>query len=220
MAIGTDTLVHNTCLKYKGKTIAVLPCGFNRIYPKQNKELLKKIIDENGLILTEYEDDVKATYTTFLERNRIVAGLGKGLLVIEALYRSGTSVTAKFAFKMNKKVCAIPRKPGNAYSVGTNNLIRNGAYLITSVKDILEVLPEFSNRKIRNIKAKNTNRQVKEEYRQIYYCLKNEFINVDKISEMSGKDIRETIEILTLMEIDGLVEFEIGRGYKKKEEEV
>ena len=110
MAIGTDTLVHKTCLKYKGKTIAVLPCGFYQIYPKNNRKLLEKIIAADGLALTEYSPEMFADYNTFLERNRIVAALGKGLLVIEALHRSGTSVTANFAFKAKRNVYAIPRR--------------------------------------------------------------------------------------------------------------
>ena len=110
MAIGTDTLVHKTCLKYGGKTIAVLPCGFDNIYPSRNKNLFQEIIAENGLALTEYEKEVKAEYNNFLARNRIVAALGIGTLIIEASHRSGTTVTANFAFKTNKIVCAIPRK--------------------------------------------------------------------------------------------------------------
>ena len=88
-----------------------MPCGLKNIYPLENEELFKNIIENNGLALTEYENYFEATYTSFLERNRIVAGLGKGLLVIEALHRSGTSVTANIAFKSNKIVFAIPRKP-------------------------------------------------------------------------------------------------------------
>lgn len=110
MALGTDTMVHQTCLKYGGKTIAVLPCGFNHIYPKENQQLLKRIISEGGLALTEYENNTEATSRRFLDRNRIVATLGEGVLIVEALCRSGTSVTAQFAFKANKIVCAIPRK--------------------------------------------------------------------------------------------------------------
>lgn len=110
LAIGTDTLVHNTCLEYDGKTIAVLPCGFNKIYPKENINLFEKIIKNNGLVLTEYEHNVDATSKSFIERNRVIMALGKGLLVIEAMKRSGTSVTADLAFKSNKKVYAIPRK--------------------------------------------------------------------------------------------------------------
>ena len=111
MAIGTDTLVHNTCLKYRGKTIAVLPCGFNNIYPKENENLFRRIIAEDGLVLSEYDENEKANSKRFLERNRIVAGLGKGTLIIEALFRSGTSVTANFVFQANKMVFALPRKP-------------------------------------------------------------------------------------------------------------
>ena len=111
MATGTDTLAHETCLKYGGKTIAVLPSGFNNIYPKSNKKLFDKIIAKNGLALTEYEIGIKAEYENFLARNRIVAALGEGTLVVEAGFRSGASVTANFAFKANKIVFAIPRKP-------------------------------------------------------------------------------------------------------------
>ena len=111
LAIGTDTLVHKTCLKYGGKTIAVLPCGFDNIYPSRNKKLFEEIISESGLALTEYENNIKAEYNFFLARNRIVAALGVGTLIVEASHRSGTTVTANFAIKANKIVCAIPRKP-------------------------------------------------------------------------------------------------------------
>lgn len=88
-----------------------MPCGFENIFPESNKNLFKRIIDESGLALTEYEKDVKAKYNNFLARNRIIAALGEGTLVVEAGFRSGTSVTANFAFKANNMVFAIPRKP-------------------------------------------------------------------------------------------------------------
>lgn len=216
MAVGTDTLVHNTCLKYKGKTVAVLPCGFGPIYPKRNKKLFQEIINSGGLVLTEYEEDSEANYDSFLERNRIVAGLGKGILVVEALHRSGTSVTADYAFKANRKVFSIPGNLESPYSVGTNNLIKNGAYLTTSSMDILEMFPEFLNRKRRTIKFKRNNIKVKDEYQEIYSYLGDEFLSVDDVAVISKKSIREVVNILTLMEIDGLVIFELGRGYKIK----
>lgn len=103
LAIGIDAIAHKICIKYFGKTIAVLPCGFDNIYPKQNKELIDEILEKNGLIITEYEKDVKAESKKFLERNRIVAGLGIGTLVIEAGYRSGTSVTARYTKNLNNQ---------------------------------------------------------------------------------------------------------------------
>lgn len=110
MARGTDTLVHKTCLKYGGKTIAVLPCGFNRIYPKENIGLFQRIITQNGLALTEYPENEGAESSKFLARNRIVAAISKGTLVIEALVKSGTNRTSKIAFETKRKVFAIPRK--------------------------------------------------------------------------------------------------------------
>lgn len=106
---------------------------------------------------------------------------------------------------------------GKPYSVGANNLIKKGAYLTTSYKDILEKFPEFLNRKRRNIGIISNKIIVKREYREIYSCLTNQFFSIDKIAQMSGKNIREVIDIITLMEIDGLVIFDFGKGYKKKE---
>lgn len=102
-------MAHKVALEYGGKTIAVLPSGFNSIYPKENIDIARKIVENNGLLITEYENNIKASSDRFLERNRIVVGLSKGVLVIEAAYRSGTSVTAKIALKNSKKVFAIPR---------------------------------------------------------------------------------------------------------------
>ena len=110
MAVGTDTVAHQTALKYNGKTIAVLPSGLDNIFPKENEKLFKQIIENDGLVVTEYENNIKANSYTFLERNRIVVALGEGLFVVEALYRSGTSVTARIATESGKEVFALPRK--------------------------------------------------------------------------------------------------------------
>ncbi len=110
MAIGIDSIAHKTALKYGGKTIAVLPCGFDNIFPKENVDLYNKILNNNGTIITEYEPKCKAEYQRFLRRNRIVSGLSMGVLVVEAAYRSGTSVTARFAKLQKRDVFCIPRK--------------------------------------------------------------------------------------------------------------
>ena len=110
MAIGADSLAHKVALEYSGKTIAVLPSGFENIFPKQNIKLFNEIVKKGGLAVSEYEPNISASSEKFLERNRIVAGLGVGLFVIEALFRSGTSVTAKIAKEQGKDVFALPRK--------------------------------------------------------------------------------------------------------------
>lgn len=110
MAIGIDSVAHNSALKAGGKTIAVLPGGLANIYPNQNIGLYKKILEANGTVITEYLPNTKANSKRFLERNRIVSGLSIATLVIEAAYRSGTSVTAKIAKSQDRDVYCIPRK--------------------------------------------------------------------------------------------------------------
>ena len=110
MALGIDTVAHKEALKKGGKTIAVLPSGLKNIYPKENAKLYNEIISNGGCVISEYLPNEKASSKRFLERNRIVSGLSIACLVVEAAYRSGTSVTAKIAKKQNKDVFCIPRK--------------------------------------------------------------------------------------------------------------
>lgn len=110
MANGIDSIAHNAALKYGGKTIAVLPSGLDNIYPKNNKKLFNRILESKGTVISEYSPKTEAFYDLFLERNRIVSGLSVGLLVVEAAYRSGTSVTARLALSQGKDVFCIPRK--------------------------------------------------------------------------------------------------------------
>lgn len=110
MALGTDSIAHKTALNYGGETIAVLGSGFKHIYPEENLELFKSIIEKGGLVITEYETDVEPDKRKFPKRNRIISALSEGVLIIEAAYRSGTSITAKWAYSQGKKVFALPRK--------------------------------------------------------------------------------------------------------------
>ena len=103
----------------------------------------------------------------------------------------------------------------NPYSIGTNKLIKNGAYLITDVIDILEKYPEFLKRKKKNFEIRNN--AIKEEYKDIYNIINNNFQSVDNISVKSGTTLGEVINTLVLMELDGIVEFKMGLGYRKKE---
>lgn len=109
MANGIDSIAHKTALKYGGKTIAVLPSGLRNIYPKSNEILYNEIIQNGGLVISEYAPNEKANSRYFIKRNRIVSGLSIGVLVIEAAFRSGTSITATIAKLQGKKVFCIPR---------------------------------------------------------------------------------------------------------------
>lgn len=137
LAIGIDSVVHQTCLDNGGKTIAVLGSGLNRVYPAENVGLYRDIISNGGCVISEQEPNVEAQKIFFPARNRIVSGLSLGTLVIEATYRSGTSITAKFAFEQGRKVFCIPNSVGNKNSSGTLNLIKKGAVMVTNGKEIL-----------------------------------------------------------------------------------
>ena len=107
---GIDSVAHSSAINCGGRTIAVLPSGFEHIFPKENVDLYKNILNSGGTAITEYSQEIYADSNKFLERNRIVAGLSIGVLVVEAEYRSGTSVTAKLALEQGKMVFCIPRR--------------------------------------------------------------------------------------------------------------
>ena len=117
MAVGIDTAAHIGTLEAGGKTIAVLGCGFNHIFPKENIGLYKKIIENGGAVISEYPPDTEASSSRFLKRNRIVSGLSIATLVIEAAYRSGTSVTARFAKQQGRMVFCIPHEMNNMHGI-------------------------------------------------------------------------------------------------------
>ena len=154
MATGIDSAAHRGTLKVKEKTIAVLGSGFNNIFPKENIKLYHEIIKNNGLVITEYEPNIEPSSNRFLERNRIVSGLSIGILVVEAAHRSGTSVTARLATEQEKKIFVLPHEIDDIHGVGTNRLIRNGAILVTSPREIIE---EFEFLEYKELKINNTN---------------------------------------------------------------
>lgn len=161
---GIDTVAHKSTLENKGYTIAVLGNGFNNIFPTENLPLYYEIINKKGLILSEYPAEEKAKSKNFLERNRIVSGLSKGILIIEAMHRSGTSVTARLAKEQERKVFVLPHEIDDKNGVGTNKLIREGAILVTSVKDIISEFSEMKyieiirERKIQKNDTENKNK--------------------------------------------------------------
>ena len=138
LAYGIDSIAHETCLKNSGKTIAVLPSGLKNICRATNKNLIMPILKNNGVIISEYESSISADSAKFLERNRIVAGLSAGTLVIEAGYRSGTRVTARFTKENERPLFCVPSSLENIKGKTTNELIQQGAKLVASVEDMFE----------------------------------------------------------------------------------
>lgn len=140
LAVGIDSFAHLGTLQENclGKTIAVLGSGLDTIYPKENIELARQIIKAGGCLVSEYQVGTSASKLNFPQRNRIISGLSKGVLVVEAGEKSGSLITAEFALEQGREVFAIPGNINKENSKGTNNLIKQGAKLITSCEEILE----------------------------------------------------------------------------------
>lgn len=156
MALGIDSIAHDNALKKDGKTIAVLGSGFNYIYPKENEWLFYKILESGGCVISEYPPNIQADKRNFPLRNRIVSGLSDALLVVEAAYISGSSITAKYARLQGKKLYAIPNNIYANTGMGTNALIQKGAILVTKPEQIIdEIKPTKTKVKASNKNNKN-----------------------------------------------------------------
>lgn len=142
LAQGIDTCAHLAAVRNNKRTIAVLGTGLDEksIYPKENIQLARKIIEKGGCLISEYPAGTKAAQFTFPRRNRIISGLSIGVLVVEAKERSGSLITANYAFLQKRKIFAIPGPIYSPISKGTNRLIKQGARLVDEVDDILKEL--------------------------------------------------------------------------------
>jgi len=139
LALGIDTIAHTEALKQKGRTIAVLGSGLDQIYPKQNTTLFNQII-RSGTVLSEFPSGTAPLAKHFLFRNRLISGLSIGVLIIEGAVKSGTLSTATHAANQNREVFAIPGPIDSPMSEAPNYLIKQGAWLVTSPKDILDII--------------------------------------------------------------------------------
>jgi DNA processing protein len=140
MALGVDAWAHEVCLNCGGKTVAVLASGVDLPTPKTNELLYRRILENGGLVVSEYPNGSWPSKSKFLERDRIIAGLSLGVLVIEGRERSGTRVIARLAAEMGREVWAVPGRIDEANSWTPNYLIKNGATLVEKAEDIWQTL--------------------------------------------------------------------------------
>lgn len=244
MALGIDSVAHWSSVNEGVPTIAVLPCGLENIYPKENIKLFKKIIDGGGAVISEYMPNVEANSHRFTQRNRIVAGLSMGVLVIEAAFRSGTSITAKIAKDNGKPVFCIPGSLDNIKSIGTNNMIKEGAFIATEAGDIVSHFKflkkvrkkskmkdftsnlEFKNDNSNNIRnedivnnpdnsSKNEDELIDERYRKIYELIPKEGVNINDMVIVNNLNLAEVMEKITMLEIMGKVKRKAGNRYSR-----
>lgn len=214
LAKGIDSAAHQATLEVNGKTIAVLGSGLDNVFPKENQKLYEEIIQKGGLVLSEYSPETEARSNYFLQRNRIVSGIALGILVVEAAYRSGTSVTAKFAKAQNKKVFVLPHEIDDMYGVGTNRLLKNGATLVTSTEEIINSF-DFLNYKSINYDTNKFNKKPLNNlsYKEVYSLISDNVISLNEIYSKCNKSISQVNYDLFMLEIEGFIKKEAG-GYK------
>jgi DNA processing protein len=206
LARGVDTIAHTTTIESGGKTLAVLGGGLNQIFPSENLRLAERIVDGNGAILTEFPPSYPHLAGNFPARNRIIAGLSKGVLVTEAAEDSGSLITARLAIEQGREVFAVPGPITSSMSEGTSVLLKDGAKLVSSAKDILEELGVKSAPMVRVSDLK-----LSPEEKEILELIKNESRHVDEIARELKKKISDVSSILLKLEIMGVIK-NLGAG--------
>ena len=206
-AKGIDSIAHKTSLLTGGKTIAVIASGLDIVYPASNLSLYREI-EEKGLILSEYEAGVKPFKFNFPQRNRIIAGLSKGTIVVESKDRGGSLITADLALEFNRDVYAVPGDVFSEYSKGCNNLIRDSK--AKSLSNINELLDDYSWK----IEEKNINNKYTQNQLLILNSLSSEK-NLDNILMETKIEQTEILAELMTLEIMGVIKSIAGGRYKK-----
>lgn len=204
MALGIDSISHKNALKTGNRTIAILGSSVDVPYPKTNYKLYEEII-ENGAVISEFPLGTPPTPYNFPIRNRIIAGISKALLVIEAQEKSGTLITAKYANEQSKDIFAVPGNINSIYSKGTNLLIRDGALIATSVDDIISGVKDFSDFLLDKKKSEKIQMELSELEEKIYSIIKEKPTSNNELSEILNISIVEINSNLTMLELKDVV---------------
>ncbi|WP_017444218.1 DNA-processing protein DprA [Gayadomonas joobiniege] len=206
LAIGIDAAAHRGALAGAASTIAVLGTGVDRVYPPRNKSLYDTIKNE-GLLLSEFEPGTQVRSYFFPRRNRIISGLSKGVLVVEGVPKSGSLITARYAAEQNREVFAIPGSIHEVRSKGCHGLIKQGAKLVETTKDILDELQiepkqtffPFDDKKDEKNDVENFTSQ------ELLVNLGNEVVSVDELVALTEQPIDKVLSQLLDLELQGLV---------------
>ena len=219
MALGIDTAAHQGALDAGGKTVAVLGSGLLHLYPRQNRQLARQIA-ENGAVATEFELSAEPEAHHFPLRNRIISGMSLGTVVVEAAPRSGSLITARLALEQNREVFAVPGSINSYKSMGTHNLIKQGAKLVGSVGDILDEisagLQDLSSSQNASDGALSAPElDLTENESQVLNLLEPYPIHIDELISRSGFETGTLSGTLLQLELKGLVQQTPGNYFNR-----
>lgn len=211
LARGVDAYAHQGALYAGGVTYAVMGCGIDICYPRENIKLYMDMQKEGGII-SEYAPEIKPLAGNFPMRNRIISGLSDGIVIIEAKEKSGSLITVDYGLDQGKEIYALPGRVTDRFSEGCNNLIKLGAKMITSPKDILEdLIPGCygSKDQERSIVLTDEHRNA------VYSCLNSDPKHIEEIALLAGLPLDLIMEQLLLLELQGLIHQTIRNFYSK-----
>ncbi|MFH1888720.1 MAG: DNA-processing protein DprA [Candidatus Omnitrophota bacterium] len=217
LARGIDTASHKGALKEKGRTIAVIGSGFHYIYPPENKGLMEEI-SRSGAVVSEFSINTRPLAQNFPRRNRIISGLSLGVLVVEAARNSGALITVDCALEQGRDVFALPGKIDSGNSFGTNEMIKQGAKLVSCADDIIEEfnLPPAlttAEQKIKEPADPNGKVVLSDKESLLYNLIQDEPILMDDIAERSGLDIARISGIILNLQLRRLVREMPGKQF-------
>jgi DNA processing protein len=219
MALGIDTEAHEGALEASGRTVAVLGCGVDIVYPPRNRELMSSILS-SGAVVSEFPPESGPENWKFPQRNRIISGLSMGVIVVEGHYDSGAMITAKLALDQGREVFAVPGNVELDQSKGPHWLIKQGAKLIESVEDVLDefnmVMPgEMPNAELRMTNEGRDYTELSDEEQKIVAVLSLEPKHIDNISIETGISVHKISSLLMLLEIKKVLRQLPGKMFVK-----
>ena len=221
MAGGIDTASHAGCIEGGSRTIAVTGCGLDIVYPSSNIRLRDRILENDGLLLSEYAPGEKPVGWHFPFRNRIITGLARALIVIEAKVRSGTMTSVQHALSQGKDVFVYPGDPTSLYFEGNHRLLREGAIYFTTAEDILEDLGWLDNPGIirQNSDCSDRTQASTPEEKAVLSALEPGKLGFEQIADRSGLSPAALMSTLTMLQIKGMIEALPGKQYQLKDKD-
>lgn len=214
LARGIDGVAHQAALDAGGRTIAVMGCGIDKVYPPEHRDLAHAIVD-HGALVTDFPLGTEPSSANFPARNRLISGLSLGVLVVEAGEKSGALITSRFALEQDRDVFAVPGNINSPVSVGANRLIQQGAKLVMGVEDILEEmnLRMVGERAVAQVALAETAEEA-----ALLGQLSSQPTHVDELGRLTGLPSSLVSSTLTIMELKGYVQQVGGMNYVRLRE--